>query len=182
MDTKNLRLPLDHIPLPSRAISVLQTEQPQDMFESQVGPVLRRAIEASGWSFTCGDGTQEFELSAEEVAAADGLLSVVVDRARQMAVQALGWKVDMSLVDDPKSLSECTPAPAQTGLSPAMWVMMCHAQLEDLVRNQPKQNYDAGLPVSLTSWYSDFMRRKPGMDIRPRPVKTLADPAQRQGT
>lgn len=180
MDTQKINLPLEHIPLPARPFSTAQVDQVSDIFSRQVGPVLRHAIESSGWSFTCGDATQEYELSAEEVAAADGLLAVLVDRARQMAANALGWRVDMGLVEDPGSLSECAPEPQGQGLSPAMWVLLCHAQLEDLVRSQPAHDYAAGVPVSLTSWYKDFMSRKPGMAIRPRPPAAVPEPGPQQ--
>lgn len=181
MANQNQPLPLAHISLPKRRFSAAQVDQSGDLFTSHVGPVLRRAIESSGWAFTCGDATQEYELSAEEVAAADGLLSVVVDRAREMAATAMGWKVDLGLLEDPKSLSECAPEPQGEGLSPAMWVLLCHAQLEDLVKSQPAKDYDAGVPVSLTAWYTDFMRRKPGMAVRPQPARPASDPGQRQG-
>lgn len=183
MAIQNKPLPLQHIPLPDRPLPVAQTGQPTDLFSTQVGPVLRHAIESSGWSFTCGDANEEFELSAEEVAAADGLLPIVADRAREMAHAAFGWKVDLGLVEDATSLAGCAPEPRGLGLSPAMWVLLCHAQLEDLVRAQPAQDYAAGAPVSLTSWYSDFMRRKPGLAIRPpaAPAQPQAEPGQRQG-
>lgn len=147
---------LAHLRLPSRRLGLATTDVPA--FTQQLERVVRRAIEQAGWSFSC----QGLDLAADEIAAPDGLLPMIVHQAHERMALALGQSPAMAYTPSPSALCAAVPTPDRS-VPTTVWALFCHQALEawvlehpqSLLRQQrPEASVSAGpLPVPLDAWY-----------------------------
>lgn len=127
-------------------------------------------VEKEGWSFSCGEGLpgeEEEVLTAEEIAAPDGMLPVIIREAARLMRLAMGSEPQVRWASVDRSLCNLRPADQQEeSASLAVWGVFCHYALETMVGANPKSALE-GEPASLTKWREAFLADIDRGELRP---------------
>ena len=123
------------LPSPKAPLSVAASSlgMPSHAFVNQVSWLTRRTLDQAQCALSC----EGVVLTAEEVAAPDGLLPLLVNAAA-VRLETLWGQQSFVFRQDSSALCGVVPAPTAPILPPSVWMHAVHFELDEAIRRAPE--------------------------------------------
>jgi hypothetical protein len=106
---------------------------PDEQWIPLLSKALRLGIEERGWTFSCTEGNESFEITSEEIAAPDGFLPLILHRAGKIMSQSMGQPAAMAYRLQPQTYCSVVPVADRPTASVGVWLCYLHFALEEWV-------------------------------------------------
>lgn len=117
---------------------------------SHLSRALEEWISDAGLAFSC----QGIELSAEEIAAPDGLLPLVLFQAQDCIARATGSNPSVAVIHQESDTGLCGVAISQLrSMSIGQWLLFGSFALEECARNHAMEG-----PIPVDAWYENWQK------------------------
>lgn len=140
---------------------------------SEVKPlaeVIEKWITLEEWKFSC----QGIDLAAEEIAAVDGLLPLVLYQAQNCMARATGASTPHIVVHEESDTGLCGVSVAQVkGATIAQWILYASFALEERAKEHGLEG-----PIPLDAWYEGWQKAYDMglVDVRRAPTPNQPQP------